>query len=582
MGKRKQKLPPAPAAEAPKADALSRADSALWALTALALAVVPDQKILRCKLLALEAGVGLLLLLLAASWLHAREARWRRTPLDLPVGLYALGGLFFYALSPERGASSPELIRMLFCAAVFFAASRTLKGPALPRVWTAAAALAGIYALLQTQGGVGPLSVPQLERPIATFGNPIFFAAYLAASAVLAAGHALAAESRERGFYASAAVLILAGLWTTQTRAALAGLGAAGALWAVVSLRPRERLFALGGLGLGAALFVWWFSDRAWTHGLIWRDTLALWRAHPLLGCGLGRFHIEFVDYASPALRALWPEQKVIVNFAHNEYLQVLAETGIVGTGLFLAIPAAAAAWLLRSWKAASDARRGAYAFGAFAVLAQNFFSPDIRFGVSSFIVFAFLGAATADAEDSPLPEFPGRLGAALATLLFVVVWGRAAVQPLLAERKLQAAPDFFVGRNAEADRMLADLEAQLAADPDNADLAENIAYYHAKRQDWKRAIERFERVTRLRPELPGPFNNLGNIYYSIGDREKAIEWWTRSLTVDPEQIDARLNLGKTLYELGRLKESGRYLSEVLERRPGNEKAQILLKKMIE
>ena len=52
--------------------------------------------------------------------------------------------------------------------------------------------------------------------------------------------------------------------------------------------------------------------------------------------------------------------------------------------------------------------------------------------------------------------------------------------------------------------------------------------------------------------------------------------------SVGPDQIDARVNLGKTLYEMGRLKESAQNLEEVLKRDPNNEKAQVLLKKMVE
>jgi O-antigen ligase len=582
VGKRKRNRSETPVAEAAPFEPFGAAATALWCAAAAALAVVPDQKILRYKLLALETAVGLQILLLAAAWLRSGDLRWRRSPLDWPVALYAIGGLLFFAISPERGASQLELVRILFSAAVFFAASRARPGPAFPAVWTAAASLVGLYALLQTRGGLGPLMVPQLERPIATFGNPIFLAGYLAASFVLAAGHARAAAGRERALYAAGALLCLLGLWTTQTRAALVGIGAAAALAGAFALPPKRRWPALGALAVATLAFAWWFRERQWTHGLIWKDTLSLWKAHPLFGCGLGRFHIEFVDYASPALRALWPEQKVIVNFAHNEYLQVLAETGLVGLGLLLAIPASAAAWLWRVWRTAPDPRRGAYLFAAFTLLAQNLFSPDIRFGVSSFVVFAFLGAATAEDEPRPFPAFPGRLAAALMAALFVAAWGRLAAQPLLAQRRLAAAPDFHVGKSDEANRMLADMERRLEADPDNADLAENLAFAYAKRKDWRLSIERFERVTRLRPDRPGPFNNLGNIHYSIGNREGAIEWWKKSLAIDDAQIDARLNLAKTLYETGRLKESGMYVQQVLERDPGNEKAQILLKKMIE
>ena len=59
---------------------------------------------------------------------------------------------------------------------------------------------------------------------------------------------------------------------------------------------------------------------------------------HPLLGTGFGTFYIEFPAYASTELRAAFPEKERIINDAHNEYLQTLAETGLAGLAIFLSI----------------------------------------------------------------------------------------------------------------------------------------------------------------------------------------------------------------------------------------------------
>lgn len=586
---RKKRAAEAPA-PAPGGAAEGWAFAALWLAAFLGLAVVPDQKVLRYKLLALEAAVAAGLAAVFLGWVRRAPALWRATPLDLPVALYAAGGLVFYALAPEHGAARGELNRVLFSAAAFFAASQTL--PRLPRpevpvaAWALCGAALGVYALLQTQGGLGPLLVPRLERPIATFGNPIFLGAFLASAACAAAG--LAAAGPRRGLWTAAALLALAGLWTTQTRAAFAGLAAVLGLWAALALEGRRRAAALAALCAAAALAgLVVFRGRAWTHGLIWHDTLALWQAHPWLGCGLGRFHIEFPAFASPALRALWPEEKVIVNFAHNEYLQVLAETGVVGFALWAGI---LGGWfgLARDWVGTKDlphrALLGGLLGAAGALLAQNLASPDIRFGVSSFMVFWALGAAAALGWgwDAPVFSFPGRFALAGAGLLALALWGRSAVDPLLAQRRLSAQPGFHVETGGEFERAAAALEARLAERPQDADLAENLAFLYAKGKRWPEAVRFFELTARLDPRRPGPLNNLGNIAYSTGDRAKAIEWWTRSLAVGPDQIDARVNLGKTLYEMGRLKESAQNLEEVLKRDPNNEKAQVLLKKMVE
>ncbi|MFA5140833.1 MAG: tetratricopeptide repeat protein [Elusimicrobiota bacterium] len=545
--------------------------TALWAVVILALAFIPDQKLLRMKLLSVEAGVWLI-----GAWLLVRILRsrtWVRTPLDLPVALYAGSGLLFYALSPERGVSAAELTRMLFCAAAFFAATQTTKEVSrrVFSLWSVLAALLGVYALLQTQGGVGRLLVPQMDRPIATFGNPIFLAAYFACSLALTLS-----LRREGKSYWLLALLIAAGLWTTQSRAAVAGLAGAGLLAALLTLSGRKRWLAVGGMLLLGAASVWWFRDRQWTHGLIWRDTLSLWLSHPWLGCGLGRFHIEFPAYASEALRRLWPEQAVIINFAHNEYLQVLAETGIVGAALLAYVPTAAGLWFLR---ASPDSLAGGMVLAGAALLGQNAFSPDMRFGLSSFMLYCVLGFAVGRTSGRVQELSRGWIALPAALLL---AWGHLALKPLFAYQALRRQQGFHVGPSEEIDKALASMEAKLAAGPADADKAENLAFLYAKVQRWPQAISRFELAAKLDPERPGPHNNLGNIHYTLGDREKAIEHWARSVEVKPEQRDAHLNLGKALYEVGRLKEAARHLQIVLSQDPSNEKAQMLLKKMVE
>ena len=56
----------------------------------------------------------------------------------------------------------------------------------------------------------------------------------------------------------------------------------------------------------------------------IWKDTLPLVRDYPLFGCGLGGFGSVFTKHQTIA-----PDYGVA--FAHNDYLQALAEMGIVG-----------------------------------------------------------------------------------------------------------------------------------------------------------------------------------------------------------------------------------------------------------
>ncbi|MDP3543597.1 MAG: O-antigen ligase family protein [Elusimicrobiota bacterium] len=539
---------------------MPKAAVALWALGAAAFWLVPDQKLIRAKLLAVQAVV-----LLAGAFLAYRR-EGRRSPLDVPVAALAAAGLLFWALSPDLSVSQTEAARLLFCGLVFWTAGRSfaLTGPDFfPAAWSAGAAAAAAWAVFEAAGGA--------PRPFASFGNPIFLGTALASALPISLAAAWE-PGRRRGWWAAAAALQAAGLLLTHSRAAVFGLLAGLTLWALARLRGRMLAGALGAAAALAGAAAWAFQAREWTHALIWRDALSLWRAHPLLGCGLGRFHLEFPAFASEALRARWPEGKVIVNFAHNEYLQTLAETGPLGLAALAGVPVAAWALLRRDDAADGRLARGAAAAGALSLFSAALVSPDLRFGASAFAAFALLAAA-----------FPARTGGApapaavtAAVLLFFLA---LAVQPALAVRRNAREAPFHAGADAALLRAAGD---RLARAPRDADAAEALGFLKAKASDFDGAREAFALAAELDPSRPGPLNNLGNLAYLAGDFDAAIAWWEKSLAASPGQIDSRLNLAKLLCEKGRLKQCSVHLEEVLRAEPSNAKARVLYKKMVE
>jgi tetratricopeptide (TPR) repeat protein len=539
---------------------------ALWSLGAAAFWLVPDQKIIRAKLLALQVVVLLIgFRLIYLRWTRERSAL--RSPIDVPIAAYAGASVLLWALSPDLAVSATEASRLLFCGLAFWTASRSFASTGPQRFlacWSIGAAIAACWAVIESARGA--------HRPFASFGNPIFLGTALASALPITFARAVKPDETRRALWGAAAALQGAGLLLTGSRAAVFGLLAGLAAWASARLRGRllgGALLTVAGLVAAAA---WVYRDRQWTHTLIWRDALALWRSKPWLGCGLGRFHLELPAFASEALKARWPEGRVIVNFAHNEYLQTLVETGPFGLAALAAVPAAA--WILLRRDAASEWRleRGAASAGAFTLFAAAFVSPDMRFGASAFAAFTLLGIGA-----GAKPRDGGSLSFAppAALLLFFVL---AAQAPLAVRRNSLEAP---FHDNADSS-LLREAQEQLDRSPEDATAAEKLGFLKAKASDFEGAKSAFRRAAALAPSRPGPSNNLGNLAYLSGNFEEAIIWWQKSLTATPDQIDARLNLAKLLCERGRLKECSGHLELVLRRDPSNAKARVLYKKMVE
>lgn len=76
------------------------------------------------------------------------------------------------------------------------------------------------------------------------------------------------------------------------------------------------------------------------TRLLIWGSTLDMIKDKPLLGSGIGTFKMNYLDYQADFLKKNPDYIKFSGKAAesHNEYLQMGAELGIVGLGIFLSI----------------------------------------------------------------------------------------------------------------------------------------------------------------------------------------------------------------------------------------------------
>ena len=219
-----------------------------------------------------------------------------------------------------------------------------------------------------------------------------FFA--LAGSVAARLSFTTSAAGLAAGLAATAA--ILAAMWLTGSRAAVAAF-----LLAVVGLlltlrRSRHRRAAIGiGLGLCAAVaiaFVLVFPNRvgrsATSLGWLTRVEMAkvslrMTADHPWFGVGVGRFYDASAEYM-PATRLadIYPQEN-----AHNNYLQVLAELGIIGSLSVLWLVAVSLRYAVRAALGNGAARpallAGIGAFGATMLFGHPLLTPEVCYALA-------------------------------------------------------------------------------------------------------------------------------------------------------------------------------------------------------
>jgi O-antigen ligase len=152
-------------------------------------------------------------------------------------------------------------------------------------------------------------------------------------------------ESLSRmGFLACLAALFTAGALSVpiRRRPVLIGMVALATLALLVLLPPDALIERMSNLGAPGEI-------SSGVRVQIWRDTLALFRAFPLFGCGVGAYQSALLRYKTAA-------PLNTVDYAHNDYLQLLAELGIVGCVILTAVIFGLLRTMLRNWRASPDA----------------------------------------------------------------------------------------------------------------------------------------------------------------------------------------------------------------------------------
>ncbi|HEV8486190.1 MAG TPA: O-antigen ligase family protein [Blastocatellia bacterium] len=139
------------------------------------------------------------------------------------------------------------------------------------------------------------------------------------------------------------------------------------------------------------------FSSRGW----VWRDTLSMISANPVLGVGLGAYGTAFAIYSKS-------DGSLRVPQAHNDYLQVLADCGIVGGVIALWFIVAIFSAVARGMRSRDPLLAGlalGSGAGMIAILVHSLVDFNLQVPSNALLflllsaVASHIGAATLDSE---------------------------------------------------------------------------------------------------------------------------------------------------------------------------------------
>ena len=297
-----------------------------------------------------EMASGVLIASAAWGWFRSEKRSFSRDLLVTLCGVYFLTVLLSLTQTVYWAASIRGVFKVLKNIAIFLSVIFVLDSvPKLRRLveamlWISVAL--GVDALIQSVLGHDPIRQRPMTaywgetyRVTATFGHANNFAAYLSLVIPLTLGLLWGREhffgSKKRWvLWAGLGVLFLSLVWT-YSRSAWAAVLAATAILAVLKKNGGLLILLIAGLMLGALFAPVKVKQRFLSLGdpssgtvverkILWKESFRMIAQNPWLGLGVNTYAVNEPHFKS---KEVYTDNQ----YAHNGYLQMAAEIGLLG-----------------------------------------------------------------------------------------------------------------------------------------------------------------------------------------------------------------------------------------------------------
>ncbi|MGV3756762.1 MAG: O-antigen ligase family protein [Verrucomicrobiota bacterium] len=438
------------------------------------------------------------------------------------------------------------------------------------------------------------------KRGSGTFINPNNFAGYVAVLLPMMVAVVMAARvSVTTRFLAGyAALMFMVGLAVSASRGGL--LAAGGGLLALIFLLVRQKAFRLPALVLLTVLILSGFAVLSQTtltqwrlqqmkhtsvdldsRFLLWQSAEEMWRDHLWLGVGPGHYDAVFPQYRPDIMQQRQPY------FAHNEYLNTLADYGLIGALLVLVAIGSVEFAFRHGWQglrreadnlAAARSNRLALLLGAsagvVAALIHALFDYNFHIPAYALLVIFFLGVMTVAwrTDNARWWWRPQVLGKVVFSVLCLLLagWFIVHANKRTGEAKLLAQSKRTGLQSPEYPQLL---EAARKVEPKNALTVYDLAEHHrdqswAARSDFKqageRALELYSQAALLDPhDSYIPLRQAMTLVW-IGGGAKAKPYLDAAERLNPKDYFTLAHIGWCHFQLQEYGEAKRYFERSL------------------
>lgn len=375
----------------------------------------------------LELGAAVLIAVWALRQVRTGTMILTGNPVSLPMCAFGAIVLLQWVagISAYSHATSSALMLYAAYACACFVITQTLTRTTHVRyiatILTAFGSCVALFAVLQSLSSNGKIYWLRTPR----FGGWIYgpyvnhnhYAGLMEMLAPIPLVFAFSkyANGRKRWIAAAAAAFMGATIFLSGSRGGMAAYALQIALFFWFLFRERTRngvALVLGAFLLAALASVAWIGGTEVTDRIstvasnkqteigsdirfaIYRDSFHMFAKRPVLGWGLGTFADVY-----PQFRSFYTNQ--LVNRAHNDYLGLLTEMGVLGFGIGIWFLVVALRPALRKAKNWSGDVNGAVALAALlgisGILVHSFVDSNLQIPANAMLFYVLCALAAAD-----------------------------------------------------------------------------------------------------------------------------------------------------------------------------------------
>ena len=469
--------------------------------------------------------------------------------------------------------------------------------------------------VLQSYGIVLSSFGQDISRISATLGHPNFLAGYLVGVLPVTVGFFISNKKRNsRYFYASCILVQTSCLFLTLSRSAWASMTVVFAFFGLSCLRYRQiDLFAFLKTKKAIAMMLVLLSipffipsvfesipksetkrltqlvtpspqNTVWIRWLEWKGAFEIIKAAPLIGNGPGTFSRFFPEKQPREFSSVCVERNEFLRHAHNEYLEIWSETGILGLMVFMYLLISAITSGMRLVRENKDVNAffiylGLVA-GVIGICFHMLFSVSFRFVAVPLLFWFYLGVVNGmisirNGQTMNRQLFGiNRVFFVLPTiglLLFLVFSLNKTHSSLIAEKYLQEGlQKYQSGKMVEA---LQKIETALGHSSTKPEIYYKKGTLESNLGRWNKALETYRAIARLHPDFCHNNFNLSVCHLKMKDFANSIRCGERELKLYPDFAEQYYILGKAYYFSGNYKQAEKYFVQYLEFYPNNSSA---------